>query len=88
MILKFFSRLGFRGGLCEQFERAVDELTHEAKALNSYIEVHKRAEVPFASVLSTMWNNHQWAKFIEHPVDGGNGSGVRKRPIEARQAIR
>ena len=63
MIISAIRRmLGYSGGLCEKLRVAADELTATAKELRHNILWHEQARDPFASILSTAWNNHEHIK--------------------------
>ncbi len=72
----FLNGTGWRTGLCSRFIRAADELTHTAKDLRSHLEKFEKAPDPFAALVSTVHNNQEFEKFLEHPVDTGTKPGV------------
>lgn len=72
--------LGFEDGLCNRTRRAAEELSHVASELRSKVAIHERAPDPFASVLSTVWNNHEDRKLFPGGIDVGQGRVYRRAP--------
>lgn len=57
--------VGYRNGDYSMFIREADDLVRAARQLRSDLEMHQRAPDPFGALLSTMHNNHEFAKFSE-----------------------
>jgi hypothetical protein len=75
------NKVGFRSGLCNQFLRAADELTHVAKDLKASLDTYKRASDPFGEMLSTMHNNREFEKSFIRDVDTATKAGVQASSI-------
>ncbi len=72
--------LGFENGLCDRARRAADELSHIASELREKVAIHERAPDPFASLLGTMWNNHEDQKLFSGGIDDGQSQMYRRAP--------
>lgn len=72
--------LGFENGLCDLARRAADELSHTAHELRAKVAIHERAPDPFASLLGTIWNNHEDQKLFARDVDDGQTQVYRRSP--------
>jgi hypothetical protein len=49
--------------------QAADDLIKVAKDLRSDLEAFEKAPDPFAALVSTVHNNKEFERFLEHPVD-------------------
>lgn len=63
-------------GLCNRYARASDELIRVAKELRAELEELKVAPNPFASFISTVHNNQEFEKFLEHSASPDRGEGI------------
>ncbi len=77
----FLEGPGWRNGLCSRYKAATDELIHVARELRHDLERFKQAPDPFAALVSTVHNNQEFGKFLEHLVDTGTKPGVQASPI-------
>lgn len=68
--------VGYRNGEYSRFVQESDELIGTAKQLRTELEAHKKAPDPFVNLVSSMFNNHEFEKFLERPVDIGTKAGV------------
>lgn len=59
----------WRSGLCSRYMQAADDLIKVAKDLRSDLEAFEKAPDPFAALVSTVHNNQEFERFLEHPVD-------------------
>ena len=71
LLRKISEAFGIRDGLCSRFNREADELINTARALKKDLGDYRKASDPFGALLSTMFNNHEFEKFPERPVDTG-----------------
>jgi len=76
--------LGMDGGLCDQVREAAHDLASTARALRATVGTYNRAPDPFTALLTSVWNNHEFAKFAENAVDSSHAEGVGPRPISYR----
>lgn len=80
MIKDVFKRaFGVRDVLCDRVRDAAVELSRAAKDLRENVSVHETAPDPLASVLSSMWNNHEYQKYALNLVDSNAPQGVETR---------
>lgn len=80
--------LGMEGGLCDQVRAAAAELTKVARDLRSTVNSYGRAPDPFSSLLTSVWNNHEFVRLHERGVDGAGSYGVGGAPIETKSVTR
>lgn len=59
--------VGYRNGAYSRFVQEADELIAAARELRTAVEAHKEAPDPFSNLVSSMFNNHEFEKFLEHP---------------------
>lgn len=71
--------LGHEDGLCAQVRHAAEELHKTASELRASVAIHEKAPDPFASMLGTMWNNHENAKFM-NGIDRSQSRVYRRAP--------
>jgi hypothetical protein len=87
ILTRIFSWLGLpAAGACSRFYTEADEVVIAARQLKADLEPYHSTPDPLAAVLGTIWNNRQWQKFVDHPVDTGNGTGVGTQPIKGPHA--
>ena len=56
-------------GLCNKYIHAADDLVRVAKDLRRDLAIFKMAPDPFAALVSTVHNNQEFDKFMDHAVD-------------------